>query len=93
MLGDIILIYSLIVKCSQGKKVLTMRVSVVVDLTLYTFMYRGLPGKGLTAVFFICAHVRGGSRDDGRGGCTEWRLLSCVFDIYLTARFPNRFLL
>lgn len=54
MLGDIILI----VKCSQGKKVLTMRVSVVVDLTLYTFMYRGLPGKGLTAVF-VYVHTSG----------------------------------
>lgn len=52
------LIY-LIVKCSQGKKVLTMRVSVVVDLTLYTFMYRGLPGKGLTAVFFLYVHTSG----------------------------------
>ena len=59
VLGDIILIYSLIVKCSQGKKVLTMRVSVVVDLTLYNFMYRGLPGKGLTAVFFYMCTRQG----------------------------------
>lgn len=92
MLGDIKLFNSQMQSGQKGSYHADMRVSVVVDLTLYTFMYRGLPGKGLTAVFFLYVHTSGADPEMGEEGAQNgdcYRYISCI----LAARFPNRFLL